>query len=91
MENLKNEGDIQPAAIHGHQVLQHMIDHGCYTSKLELIDELNDHFGQDKTYYTCANSNLSAEDIVKFLIFKGKIMFTEEGLKTDENKICKHH
>jgi len=87
MATVDNTPDTLTNQIHGHEVLYFVFDHGGYFTKNSLIKALDDHFGKEKTYYTHSRANLSTEEIIRFLLLRGKIAITNDGFETDLSKI----
>ncbi|CAA0209652.1 Uncharacterised protein [Klebsiella oxytoca] len=77
-------------SIHGHEVLQMMIDSGETYTVATLEAAIVVHFGKEARFHTCSAENLSAEELVAFLQKKGKFIAAEEGFNTHESKICRH-
>jgi len=64
--------------IHGHEVLE-MVSGNVYTEE-QLINAINDKFGESERFYTCSASDLTAKELIEFLKGRGKITETEGGL-----------
>ncbi|MCF6628264.1 YecH family metal-binding protein [Raoultella ornithinolytica] len=77
-------------SIHGHEVLQMMIDSGEPYSTATLEAAIIARFGADARFHTCSAENLSAAELVAFLQKKGKFVAVEAGFNTRESKICRH-
>lgn len=76
--------------IHGHEVLEMMFGNS-YSSREELINAINDKFGDDERFYTCSAEGMTAAELVSFLESKGKFMPTsDEGFTADRTKMCNH-
>ncbi len=73
---------------HGHEVLAMM--QGNSYSKDSLIEAIYEKFGKEERFYTCHAENLTAEELVDFLIGHGKFMPTEDGFTVDSSKVCNH-
>ena len=77
-------------SIHGHEVMQMMIDSGKSYTKESLEQEMIEKFGSDTTFYTCSAQGMSAKELVDFLEKKGKFFGTDEGFQTSQESICNH-
>ncbi|EMJ4789213.1 YecH family metal-binding protein [Klebsiella oxytoca] len=77
-------------SIHGHEVLQMMIDSGETYTVATLEAAIAARFGKEARFHTCSAENLSAAELVAFLQKKGKFIAAEEGFNTHESKICRH-
>lgn len=78
------------SSIHGHDVLQMMIDSQQPYTKLSLVEAINEKFGADARFHTCSAENMTAAELVDFLENKRKFIPADTGFTTNENKICKH-
>jgi len=78
------------SSIHGHEVLQMMINSQQPYTKSSLVQAIHDKFGTDAHFHTCSAENMTATELVDFLEHKRKFIPADTGFTTDENKICKH-
>lgn len=78
------------SSIHGHEVLQMMIDSQESYTKQSLTQAITDKFGSDARFHTCSANDLTAAELVDFLEHKRKFIPVDSGFITNENKICKH-
>lgn len=76
--------------IHGHEVMQMMLDSGRGYTKESLAQEIEQKFGADARFYTCSASDMNAQEIVLFLEQAGKFIPLENGFTTSEDRICNH-
>jgi probable metal-binding protein len=76
--------------IHGHEVLQMMVDTGKAYSRASLLTDIIAKFGAAARFYTCSAENLSAEGLIDFLQAKGKFVPCEQGFQTSPDLMCKH-
>ncbi|WP_414164108.1 YecH family metal-binding protein [Superficieibacter sp. BNK-5] len=77
-------------SIHGHDVLNMMIDSGESYSTATLEAAIVDRFGEQARFHTCSAENMTAGELVAFLQQKGKFIPQQEGFNTHESKICRH-
>ena len=77
-------------SIHGHEVLNMMIDSGRQWTSATLIAEIEQRFGADARFHTCSADGMSAAQLVEFLRQRGKFIDSDEGFATDPSKICQH-
>ncbi|GLS82928.1 YecH family metal-binding protein [Paraferrimonas haliotis] len=77
-------------SIHGHQVMQYMVELGRPVSKTELAQLLADKFGEQARFHTCSANELDIKGIIAFLEGRGKFITTDEGVATSLDKICNH-
>ncbi len=77
-------------AIHGHDVMQMMLDSKKLYTKASLIADITEKYGEDTRFFTCSAEDLTAEALVDFLEQKGKFTPVGENFQTDASKICNH-
>lgn len=77
-------------SVHGHEVMNMMVESDKTYTKESLADDIRKKFGEKTVFYTCSAENMSAEQIVDFLEKKGKFINSEKGFTTDKEKICNH-
>lgn len=78
------------ASVHGHEVLNMMLESAEQYSQLSLVEAINTRFGDDARFHTCSASEMTATELVAFLASRGKFIPAEEGFSTHESKICNH-
>ena len=76
--------------VHGHDVMQMMIDSNKTYTKESLEKAIIERFGNDTRFYTCSAENMTAAEIIEFLASRGKFDRLGGGFKTNPDKICKH-
>ena len=77
-------------SIHGHEVLNMMLESGEQYSIESLELAIQARFGEQARFHTCSAENMSAAELVAFLHKKGKFIPMESGFNTAESKICRH-
>ncbi|MTH46519.1 YecH family metal-binding protein [Intestinirhabdus alba] len=78
------------SSIHGHEVLNMMIESGEQYSHASLEAAIVARFGEQARFHTCSASELTAGELVALLAAKGKFIPREDGFTTHESKICRH-
>jgi probable metal-binding protein len=68
--------------IHGHEVMQMMLESGKTYSRASLL--------QDTRFHTCSAENLGAEELITLLEAKGKFLPFQDGFQTSPDLMCKH-
>jgi probable metal-binding protein len=76
--------------IHGHEVIQMMLESGKAYTRSSLLGDIVATFGPEARFYTCSAQNLTPEGIIDFLQAKGKFVPCEEGFQTSPDLMCKH-
>ncbi len=79
-----------PQLIHGHDVMQMMIDSSKPFTREGLRDAMVARWGDDAQYHTCSVSGMSADGLIEFLAARGKFLDVEGGFVTDPSRICNH-
>ena len=76
--------------IHGHEVLQMMLETGKAYTRASLLTDIVAKFGPASRFFTCSAENLTAEGLVDFLQVKGKFVPSEAGFQTSPDLMCQH-
>lgn len=76
--------------IHGHEVMQMMVEAQTAYSVESLKAAIIGKFGADARFYTCSADNLTADDLIGFLAQRGKFVAQADGFSTSADKICNH-
>ena len=76
--------------IHGHEVMQMMVDSAQTYTRASLKVAMEARFGAEARFYTCSAQDLTAEALIEFLAQKGKFIDQETGFSTAQEKICNH-
>jgi probable metal-binding protein len=76
--------------IHGHDVMQMMLQSGKGYTRAALLADIVAKFGADTRFFTCSAEDLTAEGIIDFLQAKGKFVPCETGFQTSADLMCKH-
>jgi probable metal-binding protein len=77
-------------SVHGHDVLNFMLEMGGGFSKESLKEAIIARFGADTRFHTCSAQAMTAEELISFLSAKEKFVETENGFNTQAEKICSH-
>lgn len=75
-------------SIHGHEVMNMLVTAERSFDKDQLVAEVVKNFGEDAVFHTCSAEGLSAEGLIDFLIGKGKVVESDEGLTMAANSRC---
>ena len=74
-------------SIHGHEVLNMMIESGEQYTHASLEAAIKARFGEQARFHTCSAEGMTAGELVAA---KGKFTPSEDGFSTDQSKICRH-
>nr|WP_279117309.1 YecH family metal-binding protein [Enterobacter soli] len=77
-------------SIHGHEVLNMMIESGEQYTEQSLVAAIQARFGAEERFHTCSAEEMTAGELVAFLTARGKFIPAAEGFSTHESKICRH-
>lgn len=77
-------------SIHGHDVLNMMIESGEQYMEQSLVQAIDSRFGNNARFHTCSAENMTAAELVAFLAARGKFIPADEGFSTHVSKICRH-
>jgi len=77
-------------SIHGHEVIEMIQGAGRPFTRSGLVGAIGERFGAAARFHTCSAEGLSAEELVEFLMAKGKFFVAEEGMTLDPSKVCQH-
>ncbi len=78
------------APIHGHAVMEMMIESGKVYTEETLRADMIEKFGSAARFYTCSASNMTADELIAFLQDQGKFVAGAGGFQTDRGRICDH-
>lgn len=77
-------------SIHGHEVMEMMLEKGGTFTRASLMQAMAERFGADARFHTCRASEMDAAALIDFLAARGKFIDSAEGFQTHADKICKH-
>lgn len=77
-------------SIHGHEVLNMMLDSDTGYSEKSLEQAIISKFGEQARFHTCSAQGMTAGELVLFLAERGKFIPQQDGFTTHESKICHH-
>jgi probable metal-binding protein len=76
--------------IHGHEVIQMMLESGITYSRDSLRQAIHSRFGRGARFFTCSAGNLTADQLINFLAERGKFVPQPSGIAIDPSKVCQH-
>lgn len=76
--------------IHGHEVIQMMIESGIKYTRESLKQAIHNTFGEETRFYTCSSENMTADDLIDFLAQRGKFIAEGEKFAFNQAKMCNH-
>ena len=76
--------------IHGHEVMQMMLQSGKAYTRATLLADIVARFGADARFCACSADHLTPEGIIDFLQGKGKFVPRAGGFQTSSDLMCNH-
>ncbi len=76
--------------IHGHAVLEMMMESGHKYSRESLIETINERFGENARFYICSGGGMTASELVEKLMAKGKFIGEETAFEFNPATKCNH-
>ncbi|MGL5360617.1 MAG: YecH family metal-binding protein [Shewanella sp.] len=77
-------------SVHGHEVMALMAAQASPMLQQELIALMAHKFGESRRYHTCSADNLTAVELIEFLLNKAKLEVTPAGLTLVAGRKCQH-
>jgi probable metal-binding protein len=78
------------ADIHGHAILEHLIEAGGVLSLSALRAFAQATHGSDATYHTCSASQMSFDQLLEFLATRNKVTILGEQVTVHAENLCRH-
>jgi probable metal-binding protein len=76
--------------IHGHEVIQMMLESGKAYTRESLRADIVATFGPEARFFACSADDMTPDGLIDFLQAKGKFVPCEEGFQTSADLMCKH-
>ena len=76
--------------IHGHAVMQMMLNRDQTFTRKTLHEAIAEEFGAETRFFTCSAENMTIEQLIDFLASRGKFVEKANGFNTSPDKICNH-
>ena len=77
-------------SIHGHEVMDFMLEHGGSFTKQSLREAIVARFGAQARFHTCSAEGMDAAQLIDFLEARGKFVATDGGFNTHSDRLCQH-
>ena len=91
MKNHKHGGKQSTSEeIHGHAVLQIMLESGILYSRKSLRQEIESIFGEEARFTICSGGGMTAEELIDALAAKGKFVGEPDAFTFDPARMCNH-
>jgi len=78
------------AQIHGHEVLNMILNNEGHYTEETLLQAIEHKFGAEVRFCTCSGENMTAQALLAFLKDKGKFVISNGKLATSKDRICDH-
>ena len=76
--------------IHGHEVKQMVMESGNTYTRDSLISAINDKFGEETRFFSCAADNMTADELLSFFENNGKLNPADYTFFTGPGHACNH-
>ena len=76
--------------VHGHEVMQMMLELNRSFTRETLRDAILERFGKEARFFTCSAQDMTADELIHFLAQRGKFVERENGFSTEPDRICQH-
>jgi probable metal-binding protein len=76
--------------IHGHEVMQMMLELNCSFTRHTLRQAIQKRFGVEARFFTCSAQDMTADQLIDFLASRGKFVEREAGFSAAPDRICRH-
>jgi probable metal-binding protein len=74
--------------VHGHEVLRLVAGAPTPLTRAELDNQITRLFGAEARFCTCSAADMTRDELLGFLLAKGKIVERHGRLATDPSRIC---
>lgn len=81
---------VMTTQIHGHEVIEMMIESDRTYTRDTLQTAIIDRFGADARFHTCSAENMDASALIEFLAQRGKFTDRDGGFCINPDRICRH-
>jgi len=78
------------SSIHGHEVIQMMVESGQPYTETSLRDAIVARFGAKARFHTCSADGLTPEGLIEFLAARGKLKAVSGGFVFGAAAPCDH-
>ncbi len=76
--------------IHGHEVLRLVHEAAIPPTRAEIETELTRRYGAEARFCTCSAADMTRDELLGFLLSRGKLVEHQGRLATDPSRICNH-
>jgi probable metal-binding protein len=83
--------DNQPsstASVHGHEIIHLVNDAATPFTRASLRDEVAARFGPDVRFHTCSTDSMTLDELLHFLISRGKFVERDGQLRAVMANVC---
>jgi probable metal-binding protein len=79
-----------PQSVHGHEVLEAILAHSGPIPRAHLAAAMADAHGADARYHTCSAQDMTLDELLAFLLERGKISSEADGIVAHREEMCAH-
>ena len=87
---VRHNGLMPPASVHGHALLNYLIDQGGPVNLETLRKWAQEAHGLQARYHTCSAHDLTFEGILGFLQERTKVVFQDGAVSAAVTHVCSH-
>ncbi len=77
-------------SVHGHEILRLLLETPEPLTQAELRGIAAREFGADARYHTCSAAEMTLDDLIVFLMGRGKLSESDGRLIVHRREICNH-
>jgi len=77
--------------VHGHEVMQMMIQSGLTYTRATLRAAIIEKFGAEARFHTCSADGMTPDELINFLEMRGKFLAADsENFSLPADRMCNH-
>jgi probable metal-binding protein len=77
-------------SIHGHEIMEIILAAGLPHSRQTLGQAVAESYGGNPRFHTCSAQDMTLDDLLAFLISRGKVIEVDGFFQTAREQICDH-
>ncbi len=77
-------------SIHGHEIIDFVTENSNRFTRTSLVEDIHQRHGADIRFHTCSASDLTAVQLIDFLVSHDKFVESSEGLLAPTGLRCDH-
>jgi len=77
-----------PNSIHGHEVIKMILAQEGPLDVAALEAKVTERYGTNVVFHTCSRSGMTLDELVDFLLSRGKALQSEDGIGIVRDRVC---